>query len=126
MRIGVVIEEVADREAADNKRDAIDVALTCELVRTVGDVFLLAAEPEGLLEVVALRTDLRERCAGLLRFAIGETGKAERAVQAKPLREFGVEIDLAAVPKPRAEKGRRRPCGLQLSTGRQVIRKDLR
>ena len=47
--------------------------------------------------------------AGLLRFAVREAGEAERAVEAKSLRGFRVEVELAAFPEPHAEKRRRGP-----------------
>jgi hypothetical protein len=121
VRIGVVVEVVADGEAADNEGDAIDVALAGQLVQGVGDLLLLAAEPEGLFEEIALCAKPRKWGAGLLRFPVGKTGQSQRAVDAETLRELGIQIDLAAVPEPRAEKGRRRPCGLQLSAARQAV-----
>ena len=109
MRVGVAVEEVADREAADDQRDAVDVALARQLIGGVGDVFLFAAETEGLLEIIALRAEFRERRAGLLRLAVGKAGKAQRAVEAEALRQLRVEIEFAALPQPHAEERRRGP-----------------
>src|SRR6185312_13634640 len=122
MGVSVVVEEISDRKAADDERDAIDVPLAGQLVGSVGDILLLAAETPGLLEIIALRTDFREGRAGLLRLAIGKTGKAERAVQAKPLRQLRVEIELATVPQAHAEEGGRRPGVLQLPAAGQAVR----
>ena len=105
MRIGIGVEDIADGEAADGERDAVDVALAGELVGGVLDVFLLAAETEGLAEEVTLRAEFRIGRAGLLRFAIGESGEPERAVDAEPLSELGIEIELAAVPQPPSDEG---------------------
>src|SRR6185437_12120220 len=120
--IGVVVEEVADRKAAHDERDAVDVTLACELVGTIGDILLLTAEPKGLLEVVALRPDPRERRAGLLGFAIRKSGNPKRAVEAEALRELRVEIELAALPKPDAEERGRGPGLLKLSAAGQAVR----
>ena len=103
MRIGVVVEEVADCEATDDQGEAVDVALARELVRTVGDVFLLAAEAEGLLQVIALRTDLGEGRAGFLRFAVREAANPKRVPKAKTLCDFRVEIGFTALPQPAPE-----------------------
>ncbi len=92
------------------------------MVRRVGHLFLLAAEAEGLLEVVALRTDFRERRASPLGFAVGEAGKSERAVETKALRQLGVEVEFAAVPQPRTQKRGRRPRCLKLAAAGQALR----
>src|SRR5260370_28172008 len=98
MRVSIVVEEIADRKTPDDQGDAIDVALARQLVGPVGDVFLFAAETEGLFEVIALRPDFWIFGAGLLRLAVRKAGEAERAVEAKALRDLGVEVELAALP----------------------------
>ena len=119
--VGIAVEEIADREAADDQRDAVDVALARQLVGGVSDVFLFAAESEGLLEIIALRPEFRECRARLLRFAIGETRKAQRSVQAEALREFRVEIEFAALPQPNTEECRRGPGRAGLSAAGQAV-----
>ena len=125
VRIGIVVEEVAHRKAADNDGHAIDVAFAGKLVRAVGDIFLFAAETEGLLEEVALRADSRKRRARLLRLAVRKAGDAERAVDPEALRQFRIEIQFAAFPQLDAEKGGRGPCRLQLPAGRNAIGPDI-
>src|SRR5207244_13400991 len=73
-------------------------------------------------QVVALRTNLREGGAGLLRFAVRKAGQSERAVEAKALRQFRVEIKLAAIPQPHAKERGRGPCLLQLPASGEAVR----
>jgi len=121
VRIGIVVEKVSDREAADHEGDAINIALALELIGAVRDIFLFASEPERLLDVVALRANFRERGACLLRLPVGESADAQRAVQAETLCKLGIEVKLAALPEPDAKKGRRRPGVLKLSAGGQAV-----
>src|SRR5437588_6533659 len=122
MRVRIVVEEIADRKTPDDQRDAIDVPLAGQLVGPVGDVFLLAAETEGLLEIIALRADFRIFGAGLLRFSVRKAREAQRAVETKALRQLRIEIKLAALPQPHAEKCRRRPGGLGLAASGKAVR----
>ena len=75
MRIGIGVENVADGNAADRHRDAVDVALAGQLMGGILDVLLLAAETECLAQEVTLRPKSGEQCPGLLRLAIGEAGE---------------------------------------------------
>src|SRR5437764_13753566 len=108
MCVGIVVEEVANRKSPSDQGSAVDVVLAGQLVRSVGNIFLFTAEPERLFQVVALWADLGESGAGLLRFAVRKTGESQRAVEAKALRQFRVEIKLAAIPQPHAKKRRGR------------------
>ena len=121
MRVGIVVEEIADRKTPYDQRHAIDVALSRQLVGPVGDVFLLAAEPERLFQVVALRPDLRIFGAGLLRLAVWKAGQSNRAVETKALRELRVEIKLPALPEPHTEKRGRRPGRLRLPAPGEAV-----
>src|SRR5262249_5060489 len=85
MRVSVVVKDIADGDAPDRHRDAIDVTLAGELIGSVLDGLLLATETKGLTEKVALRAKLWEVTACLLRFAIGETSKTQRASKSKAL-----------------------------------------
>ncbi len=90
-------------QASDGHGDAIDVALAGHLQRAVCDVFLFTAEAEGLAEVIPLRAEFRILGAALLCLAIGEAAEAQGAADAEALRQFRVEIELAAVPQAPAE-----------------------
>src|ERR1035438_4687866 len=126
MAVRIVVEKVSDREPADDQGNAIDVAFAFQLIGAVGDIFLFAAETEGLFDVIALRTDFRERGAGLLRLAVRKAGDAERAVEPEALREFRVEIELGPLPEPDTEKGRRRPGFLELSAAGKTVGAGIR
>jgi hypothetical protein len=80
VRIGISVEDIADREAASGDGDAVDVALAAELIGGVLDGFLLAAEPEGLAEEVTLRAEPGVGRAALLGLAIGKSGQPQRAI----------------------------------------------
>ena len=108
MRIGIGVENVADRDVADGQRDAVDVTFAGNLVDAALDGFLLAAETEGRRK--------KYRCgrncgtgARLLRLAIGEAGEPEGAGKAESLSELGVEIDFPALPQPQPDEGGRGP-----------------
>ena len=96
------------------------------MVGPVRDVFLFAAETEGLAEEIALRAKFRIFRAALLRFAIGESRKTERAADAEALRQFGIEIEFAAVPQPPSEKRADGPCLARASDSGQAVRALIR
>ena len=68
------------------------------------DLFLLAAEPKGLPKKQARGAVARIWKIRLLRFAVGKAGGARRVVQAEALQQFGIVVELAALPQPQAEK----------------------
>ena len=80
---------------SDDQRDVIDVAFSRELVRRVGDLLLLAAEPKRLLEIVALgpgSSGTARRPSALRHW---RSRRVRGAVEAKTLRKLRVEIALA-------------------------------
>src|SRR5947209_3456332 len=125
MCVGIVVEEIANRKSPDDQGHAVDVVLAGQLVWPVGDIFLFTAEPERLFQVVALRANLGESGAGLLRFAVRKTGESQRTVEATALRQFRVEIKLPAIPQPHAKKRGSRPGLLELSTPGEAVRTDI-
>jgi len=64
---------------------------------------------------------MRIREVRLLRLAVGKAGEPDRVVEAEALQEFGIVIDLPAVPEPRIEIEAVAPGLLQLWRGRQTV-----
>ena len=75
-----------------------------DLVGTVRDGLLLAAEPEGLLHIDARHVDARHREAGLLRFKIGEARDAEGLAQPEALGDLRIDVNVGAVPRAKADE----------------------
>src|SRR6202022_2206842 len=119
--VGVAVEKVANGKSPDRQCHAVDVAFSSELKRAVRHLFLLAAEAEGLADEIALRAELRKIRTALLRFTIRKASQPERRVQAESLRQFRIEVELAAVPQPPAEKRIRRPCLSSLAASRNAV-----
>src|SRR5262249_34765120 len=108
--------------AADGQCDPVDITLATELIGAVLDILLLAPEAEGLPEEIALSAKPRIGRTALLRLAVGEAGQSQSGVQAETLRELGVEIELAAVPQPPAQKRGVGPGLPDHAAARQAVR----
>ena len=94
MRVGVVVEEVADRDLAEGEGDAGDILFRGHLVGTVRDVLLLAAETEHVAKEQACRIVVREIVAGLLSFDVREPGDAVRLRETETLEGLRVVVEL--------------------------------
>src|SRR6185312_14734194 len=85
--VGVAIEEIVHGKLSDRDGEPRDVLLAGDLVGTILDRFLLAAETECLAQEYASDIAARHRKVRLLRFAIGKPCEAKRAAQAETLGE---------------------------------------
>ena len=103
--VSIGVKKIADRKSSNCQGDAVNVALAGNLVRAVFDRFLLAAQTKSLAEKITLRADAGKFGSGFLGFAITETSKTEGFGDAETLRQFGIEIDLAAFPELAADEG---------------------
>ena len=120
--VGVAVEHVGHGELAGLQRQPVDVDLAGELAWTAGQLFLLAAEAEGLAQKQARRVVMRIGEVGFLRFAAGKARCADRVVQAEALQQFGIVIDLAAFPEPCVEIEAVAPGRLCLARRRKTVR----
>ena len=122
MRIGVAVEYIDYREPARRDGDPGDILLSGELVRSVLDRLLLAAEAEGLPHEDTGDVYPRHWEVRFLRFTVGKASDSQRVVEAKALHEFRVDIDFGAVPRSIAEVRRCARRILDLIGARQAIR----
>jgi hypothetical protein len=90
--ISVVVEKVVCRQFSGINRQAGEIFRTGNLVEAVGDELLLATESYRLLQIEPRYIEFWYMLSGLLRFAIGEAGKAESVSEAEALVELRVEV----------------------------------
>ena len=119
--VGVAVENIDDGEFAGLQRQPRDVHLAGELGRPAGQFFLLAAEAEGLAHEQPRGVVMRVGEVGFLRLAARKARGADGVVQAKSLQQFGIVIDLAALPEPRVQKQAVAPGRLRLRRRRQAV-----
>src|SRR5215207_4941408 len=125
VRVGVVVEDVADGEFAGCKRDPVDVARAGHLVRPVLDLLLLSAESDGLAEEVPLRSVEGINRTRFLRFAVHIAAEPERVAEPEALSPFRVEVGLGALPEPSTEEARDGP-GFAGLVRNKAVRSDVR
>ena len=103
--VGVVVgvEQVVHGELADLEGESRDVFLAGELAVLALDFLALAAQPDLLAEEVARRVETREGEVGFLRLAVGEAAGTRGVVEAEPLQQFRVVVELGALPKHRLD-----------------------
>ena len=119
--VRIRVENVVHRELADLDAQAGHVALAGHLAVVALDRFLLTAKSECMTQEQARGVVARIRKVRLLRFAVRETARARRAVEAEALQQFGIVIDLAAVPDAHAEKYARGPRRFRLRPRRETV-----
>lgn len=120
--VGVAIEIIPYCEAPDRDRNAIDIAFSCQLVRSVSDVLPLASQSKCLPEKIPLRPKLGKVSSAFLRFAIRKARQAQCCPDTESLCQFRIEVELATFPKPPAQKRVNRPGFPRLTAARQAIR----
>src|SRR5215207_7507277 len=125
VRVGVVVEDVADGELADRERDPVDVARAGHLVRPVLDLLLLSAESDGLAEEVPLRSVEGINRAGLLRLAVDVAAETQGVAEPEAFGPFRVVINLRALPEPSTEEARDGP-GFAGLVRNEAVRSDVR
>ena len=97
MRPSVVVEDISDGDAPCRHRDAIDVALAGQLILSILDSFLLAAETKSLAEEIALRAEFGKVVTGLLRLAIGKARQPEGVPEPKTLLRSSTMFGMATI-----------------------------
>ena len=100
--VGVVIENVLGGKFAQGEGEAGDVLLAGEGELIVVDVFLVAAEADGLAEEEAGEIDVGGIGAEAEGFAVGKAIDAEGVVDAETLPQEAVEVGFSAGPEAEA------------------------
>src|SRR5262249_14239075 len=100
----VVVREIGAGELAHVERDAIHVSLAGDLIGSILDVLLLAAEATRLPDVQAGDVGSRVGDADARDLAIGKAGDAARIAEARATGDLGIKYQLggAAAPLPEA------------------------
>ena len=119
--VGVAVEHVEHGEFADLQGEPRHVLLAGELQLAGAELLLLAAEAEGLAQEKPRGVVVRIGKVRLLRLAIGEAAKPDRVAEAEALQQFGIVIDLAAVPQPRIDEQAVAPGFLELACRGQAV-----
>ena len=98
MTVAVVVHQIAGGEFSQRERDAVDVALAGDLVGTILDFLLLAAETDRLPQIKTsnIRSRFRHSHAGDL--AIREASDTGRVGEAAAAGDLRVEHQLSRVP----------------------------
>jgi hypothetical protein len=121
VRVAVVVEEVADSELSDRKSPAAHRPPAGDLVGVLFHALLVISRGERLLQHEASEIDARLGVPHPEGLAVGEPGDAQSAAQTAAAGELRIDVELRALPEPRAEKEGRRDRRLVLRVGAHAV-----